>query len=172
MGRTRCRVRQGAGVSAGAGPCGRRSFAYDLLGDTLTIVAVTDASPAEGSTLLGWHHPGLLFLVCSKIRLMSTKLNDNRRRDMAIECKLCGGPTNAGYGDQAAAWRPRLSRNPLAGRLLPDMQAERADGKPRHHATADHDQWPATPKPHRIFAHVVARRTFPVRRCRTGLGMK
>jgi hypothetical protein len=27
------------------------------------------------------------------LRLMSAVLNDNRRRDMAIECKRCGGPT-------------------------------------------------------------------------------
>ena len=27
------------------------------------------------------------------LRLMSAALNDNRRRDMAIECKRCGGPT-------------------------------------------------------------------------------
>jgi hypothetical protein len=35
----------------------------------------------------------LLFLICSVLRLMSAALNDNRRRDMAIECKRCGGPT-------------------------------------------------------------------------------
>jgi hypothetical protein len=35
----------------------------------------------------------LLFLICSVIRLNSPVLNDNRRQDMAIECRRCGGPT-------------------------------------------------------------------------------
>jgi hypothetical protein len=49
-------------------------------------------------------------------------------------------PDDAGNGDPAAAWYPRLARNPLARRILRDVQAERANRKPRRHATADRDQ--------------------------------
>src|SRR5208283_6204803 len=78
-------------------------------------------------------------------------------------------PDDAGDGDQAAAWRPRLPRNPLARRVLRDMQGEHANREPRCHATIDRDKWPTAPKPQRIFANVVAPRACPIRRCRMGV---
>jgi hypothetical protein len=104
--------------------------------------------------------PGLLFLICSNTRLMLTAAERQLEAGHGDRMQAVRRSDDAGNGDQAAAWRSRLSRNTIAGRLPRDMQAERADGKPRHHATANRHQWPATPKPHRIFAHVVARRAF------------
>jgi hypothetical protein len=88
---------------------------------------------------------------------------------MAIECSRCGGPTMSETVIKPTRWRPRLPRNPLARRILPDMQAERADRKPRHQATGDRDQWPAAPRPQRIFVDVATRHACAVRWCRMGV---
>ena len=78
-------------------------------------------------------------------------------------------PNDAGNSDQTATWHPRLPRSPLAGRVLPDMQAKRADRKSHCHTTAGRDRRPIAARSQRIFAHVVARRARSVRRCRMGI---
>jgi hypothetical protein len=70
-------------------------------------------------------------------------------------------PDDVRNGDQTTAWRPRLSRNPLTGRVLPNMPAERVNRKPRHDATADRDEWPIALRPQRLSADVVASRACP-----------
>jgi hypothetical protein len=96
-------------------------------------------------------------------------LNENGEAGHGDRMQPMRRPDNVGNGDQTTRWRPRLPRNPLASRILPDMQAERADRKPRHQATGDRDQWPAAPRPQRIFVDVATRHACAVRWCRMGV---
>ena len=111
----------------------------------------------------------LLFLIRSILRLMSAALKDNRRRDMAIECKRCGGPTMVETVITLRRGVLGARETCSQGAYCAACKVQRANGRPRRHATVDRDQRPTTPKPQRIFADGVAPRAGPIRRCQMGV---
>ena len=70
------------------------------------------ATPSHSTPMFSANSRVIIVLDLFEFRLMSAVLNDNRRREMAIECQAMRRADDGGNRDQAAAWCHRLSQNP------------------------------------------------------------